>query len=89
MTFTQLGLILNMAGAALAMYFGFPQRSHEEGVAIVLEPATPLRSGITAAQHDARVRLVRRVYVAMSHVALALMIIGALLQLVDTYRPAK
>ena len=48
------GLCLNMAGTALAFFVGFPQPSHEEGVAPGLEPATPLSSGETVVQRDRR-----------------------------------
>jgi hypothetical protein len=78
-----MGLTLNMVGVGLAFFVGFPQPSHEEGVALGLEPATPLPSGETVAQRDSRVRRRKRLYVGLSHLALGLMLFGFLLQLAD------
>jgi hypothetical protein len=80
-----MGLCLNMAGVALAFFVGFPQPSHEEGVALGLQDATPLPSGETVAQHNTRVRQRRRVYISFSHLALGLMLVGFLLQLIDLF----
>jgi hypothetical protein len=77
------GLCLNMAGTALAFFVGFPQPSHDEGVAIGLEPATPLPSGETVAQRDKRIRRRKTLYYAGSHLALGLILIGFGLQLLD------
>ena len=68
-----MGLCLNMAGAALAFFVGFPQPSHEEGVAMGLEDETKLPSGITVDQHNARIRRRKRLYFGLSHLALGLM----------------
>lgn len=78
-----MGLTLNIVGVGLAFFVGFPQPSHEEGVALGLEPATPLPSGETVAQRNNRVRRRKRLYIGLSHGALALVLIGFLLQLVD------
>jgi hypothetical protein len=68
---------------------GFPQPSHEEGVSLGLTDATPLASGETVAQHNARVRRRKRAYISLSHVALGLMLIGFLLQLIDVLIKAQ
>jgi len=79
------GLCLNMLGTGMAFFVGFPQPSHEEGVALGAEDATPLPSGVTVAQHNARVRRRKRIYVGLSHAALALILVGFGLQLVDLF----
>jgi len=83
MLLTGLGLCLNILGVVLAFFFGFPQPSHEEGVALGLEPGTLLPDGRTVVQHDAQVQTRKRVYARLSYCALGLILIGFSLQLAD------
>jgi hypothetical protein len=77
------GLCLNMLGTGMVFFVGFPQPSHEEGVAILLSPANVLASGETVAQYEKRIRRRKTLYYGASHVALALILVGFALQLLD------
>jgi len=81
-----LGLVANMAGVALAFFYGFPQPSHEEGVNLGLELGTPLESmgGITVAEYNEQVRKRKNKYLFRSRFALGLMGVGFILQLIAT-----
>ncbi|MEQ1614239.1 MAG: hypothetical protein ABL904_15945 [Hyphomicrobiaceae bacterium] len=80
-----IGLIANIAGVALAFKFGYPQPSHEEGIGLGLEDATPLDGGRTVAEHSEDVRKQKRRYLFWSRAGLALMFGGFVLQLVATW----
>jgi hypothetical protein len=67
------GLASNMAGVVVAFFYGFPQPSHEEGVFIVTEEATP----------DVTRR--RKRYKVLSQCGLGLMFVGFGLQLLATW----
>jgi hypothetical protein len=51
-----------------------------------IEDATPLPGGGTVAQHNLWVRWRRRGYVVASHVGLAMMFAGFLLQFIDALK---
>jgi hypothetical protein len=80
-----LGLVLNMAGVVLAFIYGFPQPSHEEGVGLGLEDATPMPDGRTVAQHNKDTRKQKARYLFWSRAGLGLMFAGFVLQLVATW----
>lgn len=80
------GLIANIAGVALAFFYGFPQPSHVEGVGLGLEPATYIEQlGRTAAELDAEARALKSRYLSLSRLGLALMALGFVLQLIATW----
>lgn len=79
------GLIANMVGTLMAFFFGYPQPSHDEGVAILVEDGTPLPDGRTAAQHDADVRKQKALYTILSRLGLAVMFVGFGLQFLALY----
>ena len=75
-----IGLIANISGVTLALFFGYPQPSHEEGVASGLEDTTPYK-GTTVAEYNRTVAKRRRTYLTWSRTGLGLMIAGFALQL--------
>lgn len=80
------GLVSNIAGVALAFFYGYPQPSHEEGVGLSLEKATYLEHlGKTVEQLEADTRKQKSRYRFWSRVGLALMAIGFVLQLIATW----
>ena len=79
-----IGLILNISGVALLFVYGFPQPTHEEGVALCLEDNTKLPDGSTVAEHDAEVRATKSRYFLRSRLALGLIILGFGFQLWST-----
>lgn len=81
-----IGLVANMIGVALAFFFGYPQPSHEEGVALVVTPATPMPDGRTAGEVDAETRRQKSLYKVWSRVGLGFMFLGFLLQGYGTLR---
>jgi hypothetical protein len=85
-TLNTIGLILNIAGVILVFIFGFPQPTHEEGVAIVLEDANRLANGQTVAEYNETVRKTRLKYLCFSRLALALIILGFAFQLLATWK---
>ena len=76
------GLVLNMAGVAIAFIFGYPQPAHEEGIGLGLEDGTPLPDGRTVAQHNEEIRRRKTKYLFWSRTGLCLIFVGFLLQLV-------
>jgi hypothetical protein len=82
------GLTANIAGVILAFFYGYPQPSHQEGVALRLEKGTVLSDGRKVVEHDVDVRKQKRKYFIFSHFGLALMAGGFALQLVATWIPA-
>lgn len=81
------GLIFNIAGVVLVFFFGLPQPSHSEGVALGLELGNILDDGRTVAEHDEEIRRRKRTYSFLAHAALVLMIIGFSLQFVAAACP--
>lgn len=81
-----LGLVLNIIGVVLVFFFGFPQPTHEEGVSLGLELGTPLASGETVAEYNATVKARKSRYLFWSRFALALILMGFVLQLVAVGR---
>ena len=84
-TLNSIGLVLNIAGVVLVFFYGFPQPTHEEGVGIGLEDATPLGDGRTVAEHNEEVRKTKVRYLVMSRLALSLMVVGFAFQLWATW----
>jgi hypothetical protein len=64
------GLVLSIVGGALWFFYGFPQPTHEEGVGLALEDATPLPDGRTVAEHNEEIRKTRAKYLCISKTAL-------------------
>lgn len=79
------GLVSNIAGVGFAFFFGYPQPSHDEGVGLGLEPATPMRDGRTVAEYNEDVRRRRERYLFWSRFGLGLMALGFVLQLAATW----
>ncbi|MEX3791549.1 hypothetical protein [Paraburkholderia sp. BR14374] len=75
------GLGAKMVGVVVLFFFGFPQPTHDEGVGLALQDATPLPNGKTVAEHNASVRRRRVLYRVCSTVGLALLFVGFVLQL--------
>jgi hypothetical protein len=80
-----IGLVLNIVGVGLLFFYGPPQPSFEEGVAIGLGDATPLENGKTVAQHNEEVRKTKTKHSFLSRLALILIIIGFAFQLWATW----
>ena len=80
-----IGLVLNILGVVIVFFYGFPQPTHEEGVSIDAEDATPLGDGRTVAQHNDVVRKTKARYLCMSRLALGLILLGFLFQLLATW----
>ena len=76
-----IGLGLNIIGVVLVFFFGFPQPTHEEGVSLGLEDATPIPNGKTVTEHNQSVTQRRRIYLIFSNIALVLMLVGFCFQL--------
>jgi hypothetical protein len=85
-TLNTIGLALNIVGVVLVFFYGFPQPTHEEGVAIGLEDGTPLSDGQTVAEHNEEVRKKRARYLLMSRLALGLVVLVFLFQLWATWK---
>lgn len=66
------GLTAGMVGVAIIFRWGPPQPNLEEGVALELEDATPLKDGKTGTEHNEMVRQTRTKYQFMSRLGLAL-----------------
>ncbi|MCW5650445.1 MAG: hypothetical protein KIS62_11925 [Ramlibacter sp.] len=79
-------MVLNIIGVVLLFVFGFPQPTHDEGIGLGLEDATPLPNGKTVAEHDASVRERKRLYLICSNTALVLLLAGFGFQLWATWR---
>jgi len=79
-----IGLILDITGVMLLFVYGFPQPTHEEGVAMCLEDNTKLPDGRTVAEHDVEVRTTKSRYLVRSRLALGLVILGFGFQLWST-----
>ena len=79
------GLTVNIFGVFIVFYFGFPQPSHKEGIALLVEEGTVMSDGRTAAEHDADVRRRRSTFLHNSRWGLGLMGAGFALQLLATW----
>ena len=79
-----IGLIMGMAGTALAFKFGFPQPDFEESVGLALEDNTPVSNGMTAKQFAEAQRRKRSKYKFMAYVALSLICLGFVMQVIST-----
>ena len=77
-----IGLILDILAGIILFFFGPPQPSFEEGVALGLEDATVLRNGMTVAQHNEQIRSRRANFLSISRIALVILILGFVLQLI-------
>lgn len=80
-----IGLVISMAGVLIIFKFGPPQPNHETGVGISLQDNTVLSDGRTVAQHDQDVEKIRKRYLCMSQLGLALVFIGFAFQLWATW----
>jgi hypothetical protein len=80
-TLNAIGLVLNIVGSITALFYGFPQPTFEEGISLGLSGNTPIFAGKTVDEHNAEVRRLKRRYLFISRLALALMVIGFALQL--------
>lgn len=80
-----IGLVLNIAGGTLWFFYGFPQPTHEEGIALGLEDATELADGRTVAEQDEEIRRTKYRYRLISQSALVLIILGFIFQLWATW----
>jgi hypothetical protein len=72
------GLIANMAGVVVLFFYGFPQPTHDEQVAIAVtaEPHEEVKDGKKAAEVMQEARQRKKFYLSMSVVALILMLVG-------------
>ena len=80
-----IGLLFNIGGVAMLFFVGPPQPTFEEGVGIGLEDGTPLKDGITVAEHNAAVRKAKGRRQKLSRLALAAVFFGFVLQLCATW----
>ncbi len=74
------GLILNIIGAVLLAFFGFPQPAHDEGFGLGLEDNTPVEGGTV---QEARARNAHRkaMYRCIAFLGVMLLVVGFSLQL--------
>ena len=77
-----IGLVLDIVGAVILFFFGPPQPSFDKGVGILVEDATRLSDGRTAAEHDQDMDRAKAKYALISRLAMAIIAIGFVLQLV-------
>lgn len=80
-----IGLLANMSGVIIAFFYGYPQPSHEEGSALIIEDATTMDDGRTAEEHDEDVRKRKKKYRCRASFGLRLMFFGFLLQLIGVW----
>jgi hypothetical protein len=79
---TLIGLVLGMAGVVLIFIWGPPQPDLEEGIALGV---TSLPDGTPVADHNAKIRKLKRRYTWMSRLGLALIFAGFALQTVAVW----
>jgi hypothetical protein len=84
-----IGLSLGIVGVVFIWIWGPPQPSFERGVSMVLEDATPLPDGTTAAQYAAATEAKESRYRLMSRIGLGLILAGFALQLVNEFVPRE
>jgi len=75
------GLVLNMVGAFILFWRGFPQPSFEEGVGMGLEDGTVLENGLTVVENNQNVSEEKERFTRISKLGLALLFIGFAFQL--------
>ena len=79
------GLVTNMGGVVIALFFGFPQPDFSKDVGIVGMPATPPGDGRTREQYNEGQDRTARLYRCMSMLALGLMFAGFAAQAVALF----
>lgn len=79
------GLIFGMLGVVILFWWGPPQPSFEPSGARRLMPGTPLRNGLTVAQHDAAIAARRRHYTWIARLGLGLIFVGFACQLIAAW----
>lgn len=81
-TMNIIGLVLNMVGVVIIFFFGPPQPSFKEGIAIGLEDETPIdSSGKTVATHNQEIKKKHRYFLSISKAGLIIIFAGFAFQL--------
>lgn len=84
------GLMLGMVGLAMLFRWGPPQPSHQQGVFLALESATPIDDrGTNVAERDRQIEHRRARYAMLSKVGLTLVGVGFGYQLLATWAPVE
>ena len=81
-----IGLVFAFVGCLALFFYGAPQPSFARGIAIGLEPATPLSNGQTVAEYNLSQEALENRHWVKSHIGFSLVAVGFGFQLAAAWR---